>query len=316
MPAQQKWTAGDIPDMTGKVAVVTGGNSGIGFSAAREFARHGAETVLACRSPERGQRALDALRREIPGAKAELLALDLASLDSVARFAEAFAARYARLDVLANNAGIMAVPYGQTEDGFERQNGTNHLGHFALTGHLLDALLATPGARVVNVSSLGHRRAQLDLENLLYEQGGYAPWPAYFRSKLLNLLFTCELQRRFERAGAEAQALAAHPGFSATNLSHEYAENRRLRWFFRLGTVLMQNADMGALPTLRAATDPKATGGQYYGPARLSETTGHPVLVEASAAARNEADARRLWELSEELTGARYSALAGAAPQA
>ena len=311
MPKPKQWTAADIPDLTGKVVVVTGGNSGIGFGAVREFARHGAETVLACRSPERGRRALDALRQELPEAKAELLPLDLASLASVERFAEAFAERYARLDVLANNAGVMAVPYGKTEDGFERQIGTNHLGHFALTGRLLEALLATPGARVVTVSSLGHRRARLDLDNLLYERGGYGAWPAYFRTKLLNLLFTHELQRRFEGAGADAMALAAHPGFSATNLASEYANHKRIRWLIRLGNALMQSAGMGALPTLRAATDPSARGGEYFGPARLSGTTGHPVRAETSAAAREEADARRLWELSEELTGVRYAGLAG-----
>ena len=309
MPDGKPWTAADIPDLTGKVVVVTGGNSGIGFGAVRELARKGAHTILACRSPERGQAAFDVLLAEVPGAKAELMLLDLASLASIERFATEFGERYSRLDVLANNAGIMAVPYGKTEDGFERQVGTNHLGHFALTGRLLEVLLATPGARVVNVSSLGHKRARLDLDDLLYEKGGYAGWPAYFRTKLLNLLFTYELQRRFERAGVEAHSLAAHPGFSSTNLTFEYAGSMHISWIFRLANFLMQSAAMGALPTLRAATDPEAMGGQYFGPGRLNETTGHPVLVEASAAARDEADARRLWAMSEELTGVRYTRL-------
>ena len=309
MPNREKWTADDIPDLTGKVAVVTGANSGIGFEAAKELARKGAATVLACRSPERGQAALDALLADAPGAKAELLALDLASLASIERFAEAFGERHERLDVLANNAGIMVVPYGKTEDGFERQVGTNHLGHFALTGRLLGALLATPGARVVNVSSLGHKRGEVDFDNLLYEQGGYGGWPAYSRTKLLNLLFTYELQRRFEGAGIDAHALAAHPGFSASNLTGHMADRWHMRVALRLFNRLIQGPEMGALPTLRAATDPDARGGQYFGPARLNETTGHPVLVQASDAAHDEADAQRLWALSEELTGVRYAGL-------
>ena len=314
MPRPEKWTADDIPDLTGKVVVVTGGNSGIGFGAVKAVARKGAETVLACRSPERGQAALDALKAKVPGAKADLMALDLTSLASVERFATEFAERYQRLDVLANNAGIMVIPYGKTEDGFERQVGTNHLGHFALTGRLLDVLLATPGARVVNVSSLAHKRAELDLDDLLYEKGGYGEWAAYGRSKLLNMLFTYELQRRFERAGVDAHSLAAHPGFSASNLTGHMAERIHMRIALRIFNTIIQGPDMGALPTLRAATDPDARGGQYFGPAQLNETTGHPVLVEASAEARDEADGARLWELSKELTGVRYAGLeAGAA---
>ncbi len=309
MARREKWTAEDVPDLTGKVVVVTGGNSGIGFGAVKAVARKGAETVIASRSPERGQAALDALKADVPEAKAELMALDLTSLASIEQFATEFSERYPRLDVLANNAGIMVVPYGKTEDGFERQVGTNHLGHFALTGRLLDVLLATPGARVVNVSSLGHKRAELDLDNLLYEKGGYGGWAAYARTKLLNLLFTYELQRRFERAGIDAHSLAAHPGFSASNLTGHMAERLHMRIALRIFNRIIQGPDMGALPTVRAATDPEATGGQYYGPGRLNETTGHPVLVEASAAAHDQAVARRLWDLSEELTGVRYAAL-------
>ena len=313
MARREKWTVADIPDLTGKVAVVTGGNSGIGFGAVKAFARKGAETVLACRSPERGQAALAALKTEVPDAKAEVMLLDLASLASIERFATEFGERYSRLDVLANNAGIMGGPFAKTEDGFERQVGTNHLGHFALTGRLLDGLLATPGARVVNVSSMGHRRGEVDLDNLLYEQGGYGGWTAYFRTKLLNLLFMYELQRRFERRGAEAHSLAAHPGFSGTNLGEVMGNRWRVGWFFKLGFMLMQSADMGALPTLRAATDPAARGGEYYGPGGFMEERGHPVLVASSEASHSEADARRLWEMSEELTGVRYAALDGAA---
>ncbi len=309
MARREHWTADDIPDLTGKVAVVTGASSGIGLEAAKELARKGAETVLACRSEERGQHALDAIRADVPDAKAVLLLLDLASLASVERFAREFGERYSRLDVLANNAGIMGGPFAKTEDGFERQVGTNHLGHFALTGRLLDSLLATPGARVVNVSSLGHRRGEVDFDNLLYERGGYGGWTAYFRTKLLNLLFTYELQRRFEGAGAGAHSLAAHPGFSGTNLGEAMGNRWRMGWFIKLGFMLMQGADRGALPTLRAATDPAARGGEYYGPGGFMEERGHPVLVASSEAAHSEADARRLWEMSEELTGVGYAGL-------
>ncbi len=308
MPRSKRWSASDIPDFTGKVVVVTGANSGIGFEAARELARAGASTVLACRSPERGQSALDELRADLPDAQAELMALDLASLASIERFADEFASRHSRLDVLANNAGIMTVPQlTPTEDGFESQVGTNHLGHFALTGRLLPLLLQTPGARVVTVSSLGHRRGAVDLANLLYDQGGYSPWGAYARSKLANLLFTYELQRRFEQAGADASALAAHPGFSSTNLAlhGSFVAVKRLA-----ANLLFQGADKGALPTLRAAADPEARGGQYYGPGGFQELGGRPVVVPSSADSHDEATARRLWELSESLTGVSFDGLA------
>lgn len=310
MARHDRWTADNIPDLTGRVALVTGANSGIGFEAAKELVRKGAETVLACRSPERGRAALDTLKAAIPEARAELMALNLASLVSVERFAAAFNERYPRLDVLANNAGIMAVPWAQTEDGFELQNGTNHLGHFALTGRLLDLLLSTPGARVVSVSSVGHRQGKIDLDNLLYENGGYGPWKAYFRSKLLNLLFTYELQRRFEAAGAGASSLAAHPGFASTNMGTAAVRPRGLGWAFTLfiGKV-EQSAAMGALPTLRAATDPTARGGQYYGPSGFYEARGYPVVVKSNPISYDEEVARRAWGASEELTGVRFTGL-------
>lgn len=303
-----QWTTKNIPDLSGKVIIVTGANSGIGYEAAKEFARKGARTVLACRSMEKAQAALDQIKQEIPGASAEIMQLDLASLASVREFAEAFKSRYDRLDILVNNAGIMWVEYGKTVDGFECHFGTNHLGHFALTGLLIDLLVKTPGARVVNVSSTGHRAGRMDFDNLMFEGGkGYGRHWAYGRSKLANLLFTYELQRRFEALDADVIATAAHPGGANTNL----ARNIEHLWYFRVLMPLlermMQGADMGALPTLRAAVDPAASGGDYYGPNGSREQTGYPVLVQSSEASHNEADARRLWEISEQLTDIHYN---------
>jgi NAD(P)-dependent dehydrogenase (short-subunit alcohol dehydrogenase family) len=301
------WTTANMPDLSGKVIVVTGANSGIGFEAAKEFARKGAQVILACRNMEKAQAALDELKAELPHAQAEIMQLDLASQASVHHFANEFLSRYDRLDILVNNAGIMMVPYGTTEDGFERQLGTNHLGHFALTGLLIDRLLATPGSRVVNVSSSAHQMGSMDFANLNYEDGvGYSPQGAYGRSKLANLLFTYELQRRYDAAGVDAMAVAAHPGISETNLgAHLYD-----RWYFKplvpfMGQLL-QGADMGALPTLRAAVDPTVAGGDYYGPDGFMEQRGYPVQVSSSAASHNRDDAAQLWQLSEEMTGVHY----------
>lgn len=302
--AADHWTTANMPDLTGKVIIVTGANSGIGFEAAKEFAWKGAHTILACRSMDKAQAALAALQAEIPQAKAEIMQLDLASLASVRQFAEAFKANYDQLDVLVNNAGIMMVPYGRTADGFERQFGTNHLGHFALTGLLFDLLLNTPGARVVNVSSGGHRFGEMDFDNLMFEnQDEYTPMKAYGRSKLANLLFTYELQRRFEALGADAEALAAHPGISDTHL----ADHLLNRWFAPLirplFALMVQSAAMGALPTIRAAVDPQAEGGDYYGPDGPREQRGYPVKVTSNEASYNITNAQKLWQVSEQLTG-------------
>ena len=303
------WTTDHIRDLTGKVVVVTGANSGIGLEAAREMARKGAKTILACRSVERGQKAIDELRAEIPGSMVELMMLDLGSLASIERFTRALIRTRPRLDVLINNAGIMAVPYSQTEDGFESQMGTNHLGHFALTARLLELLLATTGARVVTVSSVAHRAGKMDFSNLLFENRGYSPFRAYWRSKLANLLFTYELQRRFESAGADALSLAAHPGFSSTDIGRHLGRH----WYSRLERPLLhsfsQRPAMGALPALRAAVDSKVKGGQYYGPGGFLGLRGSPVVVTSNAASRNQQHARQLWQVSEKLTGIHYSQL-------
>lgn len=305
MPDQ--WTTEDIPDLTGKAIVVTGANSGIGFEAAKAFAGKGARTILACRNLVKAEEALARIHDEHAGAKASVMQLDLASLRSVREFAEAFKAEHDALDVLLNNAGIMMAPYGTTGDGFERQLGINHLGHFALTGLLIDLILETPGARVVNVSSAGHRFGNMDFDNLLFEGGKeYSPTKAYGRSKLANLLFTYELQRRFEAAGAQALAVAAHPGTANTNLTRYLDDKWYYKLFYPLFQGMVQNQAMGALPSIRAATDPTVQGGQYYGPDGFMQQRGHPVVVESNKASHNEADARRLWEVSEELTGVRF----------
>ena len=301
------WTTADIPDLAGKVIIVTGANSGIGFEAAKEFARSHAQVILACRSMAKAQVALDAITAELPDACATIMQLDLASQSSIHQFADEFLTRYDRLDVLVNNAGIMMVPYGVTEDGFERQLGTNHLGHFALTGLLIDRLRSTPGSRVVNVSSGAHRMGVMDFSNLNYDGGiDYSPTGAYGRSKLANLLFTYELQRRYEANGVDAIAVAAHPGISDTNLGAHLYDRWYVKLFAPLTGRLFQGAEMGALPTIRAAVDPGVVGADYYGPDGFMEQRGYPVLVPSSAASHNLDDAVRLWQVSEELTGVHY----------
>lgn len=301
------WTTKNIPDLTGKVIVITGANSGIGFEAAKEFARKGAQVVLACRSMDKAQEALRLILKEIPKAKAEVMGLDLTSLKSVRKFADEFKNKFDRLDVLLNNAGIMMVPYGKTEDGFERQFGTNHLGHFALTGLLIDVILKTPKARIVNVSSTGHRFGEMHFDNLMFEGGNdYSPMKAYGRSKLSNLLFTYEAQRRFEAMGVGAIAVAAHPGMSDTHLADHLFNKFPFILMRPFSGLAVQSAAMGALPNIRACVDPEVTGGQYFGPDGKREAKGWPVLVESSEASHNEEDAQKLWEISEELTGIQF----------
>lgn len=301
------WTVDNIPDLTGKVIIVTGANSGIGFEATRQFALKGAHTILACRNMEKAQVALAKIQAEFPNAQAEIIQLDLASLKSIHEFTLAFKAKYNRLDVLLNNAGIMMVPYKRTEDGFESQVGTNHLGHFALTGLLIDILEKTPGSRVVNISSGGHRMGIMDFDNLMYAKGkDYSRTGAYGRSKLSNLLFTYELERRLEANGANPIAVAAHPGLSETHLSDHFFGGRLKIFSHAFMKLMAQSAEMGALPGIRAAVDPQARGGQYYGPNGQRERKGYPVLAQSNQASHDEADARHLWQVSEELTGVYY----------
>jgi NAD(P)-dependent dehydrogenase (short-subunit alcohol dehydrogenase family) len=307
------WTFDDIPDQSGRTAVVTGANSGLGFVCARELALRGAHVVLACRSAVRGAAALEAISRAAPGARVELEALDLSELASVEAFAGRFLSAHPSLDLLINNAGVMAPPRSLTADGFELQIGTNHLGHFALTGRLLGALAAGAGARVVTLSSNGHKLGRIDFDDLHYARR-YSRWLAYCRSKLANLLFALELDRRLRASSSAVRSLAAHPGYAATNLQHSTSA------FVRLAMVagdalLAQSADRGALPALYAACEPSAEGGAYIGPSGPGEFRGAPRPVSPSRAARDEAVAARLWEVSEELTGVRF-AFASSAPSA
>ncbi|UUO01577.1 SDR family NAD(P)-dependent oxidoreductase [Mycolicibacterium novocastrense] len=298
-----KWTAADIPDQSGRTVIVTGANSGLGYDTAAALAGAGATVVLAVRNLDKGNEAVDRIKKSSPKAAVSVQALDLSSLDSVRRAADELRAAHPRIDLLINNAGVMYVPSRETtEDGFEMQFGTNHLGHFALTGLLLDNLRSVDGSRVVTVSSVGHRiMARIRFEDPHFETG-YNRVQAYGQSKLANLLFTFELQRRLAAAGAPTIAVAAHPGFSDTELMRYipvFVPN--IVW-----KIFTQPADKGALPTLRAATDPDVQGGQYYGPDGIGEVKGHPKLVASSAQSRDEDIQRRLWNMSEELTGLTY----------
>ena len=289
-----RWDAEDIPDLDGLTAVVTGANSGLGLEVCMLLAGAGAQVTLACRNRDKAGVAA----RQV-GRWAEVVVVDLASLSSIADAADQIASRVTHLDILVNNAGVMAVDRSRTADGFETQFGVNHLGHFALTARLLPLLVAAPAARVVNVSSMGHRAGTMDFHDLMFDQRRYDRWRPYFQSKLANLLFTYELDRRFRDAGARAMALAAHPGASSTDLGQEGSGVGNL--FLRLSSGFGQPARMGALPIVRAAVDPAARGGEFYGPQFLM--FGHPVRETPSRRARDAVAARRLWEESEKLTG-------------
>ncbi|HEX5567387.1 MAG TPA: oxidoreductase [Streptomyces sp.] len=298
------WTARNIPDLVGRTAVVTGANSGIGYVTARELARHGARVVLACRDRVRGGAALRRLLDELPEAEAELRLLDLAGLASVRSFAAELPGD--RLDLLVNNAGLMAVPYSRTADGFETQFGVNHLGHFALTGLLLDRLLATPGARVVTVSSLAHALSNIDLDDLGCERR-YNPWVAYARSKTANLLFVHELARRTARHGLVSAA--AHPGYAATELQERgprlAGRRGQVRVMRLLNRLVAASPDLGATPVLYAATAPGVRPDSFTGP-RVLGMRGGPAPSWRASWTRDDTASALLWAASERLTGVRY----------
>jgi NAD(P)-dependent dehydrogenase (short-subunit alcohol dehydrogenase family) len=299
------WEPERIPDQTGRIAVVTGANSGLGLVAARELARKGARVVMACRNLDKGHAAVDAIRSEVPDAQLQLDELDLASLASVRSFAERFTDTHDALDLLLNNAGVMAAPRRQTADGFELHLGTNHLGHFALTNLLLPLMEGREDARVVTLSSNAHKTVRgIAFDNLNGDRR-YFRWNAYGQSKLANLLFALELDRRLKARGSTVKSLAAHPGYAATNLQSAAAPLVD-RLFMKVGNaVVAQNDEMGALPVLYAATEPGLEGGTYAGPDGIGEHRGHPKVVQPNRAAKNEETARRLWDVSAELTGER-----------
>jgi NAD(P)-dependent dehydrogenase (short-subunit alcohol dehydrogenase family) len=306
------WTVDSIPDQSGKTYIVTGANSGIGYEAALQLAKKGAHVVLACRSPERSQAAADRIAAAAPGAKLELAPLDLASLRSVRSFADWFQRTHERLDVLVNNAGVMAIPRQVTEDGFEMQFATNHLGHFALTGLLIARLLASAPSRIVNVSSMVHTMGRFDWGDLQMERH-YGKWPAYARSKMANLLFTYELSRRLQARGAKVLAVACHPGYAATNLQSvgpAMTGSAIGKAMMSIGnSILAQSAAAGAWPTLRAATAPDVRSGDFYGPGGPMHIAGAPIKHASHRRSYSKGDARRLWDASVELTGVSFAEL-------
>ena len=299
---KQKWGFDDIPDLSGKTMIVTGGNSGLGFEAVKSLSAKGSEVILACRSIKKGESARKEILEEYSDAQINVMALDLSDLESIHSFAKKIDEKYEKMDVLLNNAGIFC-PYQKTKDGFEMQIGVNHLGHFALTGLLLPLLKNMPGSRVVNVSSLGHTYGKMDFDDFMFENKKYSIIKAYGNTKLANLLFTYELQRRFEKSNINCIAVAAHPGLSKSNLA-KYVNGQIL---YKIGvaisSIMTQSTSMGTLSEVMASVDPYVKGGEYYGPGGFREWRGNPVKVESNEASHNLKDAQKLWELSENLTG-------------
>lgn len=300
-----KWTIAEVPDQRGRVAVVTGANSGIGLWTAVALANKGAHVVLAVRNVDKGNAVAAQIAAQNPRANATVQQLDLSSLQSIRRCADELKTAHQSIDLLINNAGVMYPPKGTTEDGFELQFGTNHLGHFALTGLLLERLLPVEGSRVVTLGSNGHKMlAKIHFDDLQWERR-YRKVPAYGQSKLANLLFTYELQNRLDQINAPTSALAAHPGSTNTDLTRHLPTALKpvtdVLW-----PLMSQSAEMGALPTLRAATDPSAKGGQYYGPDGFGEQRGNPILVQSNARSHDQKVQHLLWEVSEELTDVVY----------
>ncbi|MGH9043195.1 MAG: oxidoreductase [Acidimicrobiia bacterium] len=298
-----RWDESQVPSLGGRVVLVTGANSGLGLAESKVFARHGARVLMACRNLGKAEAAAAEVRAEASGgASIDIVSLDLASLASVAAAAKLVRDQETRLDLLINNAGLMAIDEARTEDGFEMQLGVNHLGHFALTAQLAPLVLSTPGSRIVSMASVGHRFAQFRADDLFFEQRGYNRWRVYFQSKLANLLFTAELHRRLSEAGAGTMALAAHPGGTSTDLGVEGGGVTNT--LVKPVMMMQQPASLGALPLVRAATDPHARSGQFYGPQWM--IGGYPRLETPGPQARRADDALRLWERSEELTGVSF----------
>lgn len=298
------WTTENIPDLKGKIIIVTGGNSGLGLASVKAYAAKRAEVIMACRSVKKGENARAEILSENPKANIRVMELDLSNFWSIRIFAAEFKKEYYNLDILLNNAGIMMTGYSQTKDGVELQQSTNYFGHYALTGLLLDLLAATPGSRVVNVSSIAHKTGTMNFRNLLYDKGkGYTPYKAYSRSKLENLLFTFELQRFFKLNQIDCKAVVAHPGVSHTNLFNNAASGWIRAIIRPVFVKLVQPANMGALPQLRASVDPNVKGAEFYGPDGYMQMKGYPIRIKAAAHAYNMNAARLLWDYSERVTG-------------
>jgi len=299
----ENWTTDNIPDLTGKTIIVTGGNSGLGYESVKAFAQKGAHVILASRSIDKGKAAKNEMGNV--NGSIEVMQLDLGDFASVKNFADKFKEKFEKLDVLLNNAGIMTTPYFTTKDGLEGQMGTNHFGHFALTGHLFELIKNTPDSRIVNVSSAGHKAGKMDFDNLLFDGGkGYGRMKSYGRSKLSNLLFTYELQRRFEKAGINSIAVASHPGGTQTNLDRHINNKLWFKVLTPLFKMMTMKQEQGALSQIRACTDTEVKGGEYYGPNKGMK--GWPVKVESNEASHNTEDAKKLWAISEEKTGIKY----------
>ena len=298
--SKQKWDSSNIADQKGKVALVTGSSSGIGYEAARVLANKNATVIIVVRNLEKGNAALEKIKAGYSEADARVMEMDLADLESVRRFAEQFKQEDSRLDLLINNAGVMMPPYCKTVDDFELQFGTNHLGHFALTGRLLDLIKSTPGSRIVNVSSGAHNYGNLDFDDLHCDDRPYKKMKAYGDSKIANLYFTYELQRKFDKAEYNAISTASHPGWTATELQ------RHTGLFSFLNNFFAQGLEMGTLPTLYAAVAPDVKGGDYYGPDGWREMRGYPKKVQSNKLSHDKDIAAKLWEVSEKLTGVEY----------
>ena len=306
------WSTNDMPSQQGKIALITGANSGIGFEAAKALAEKGAHVIMACRNPQKANEAMDTLRREVPNADITFLQMDLASQSSIKAAVETFKEDHTQLDLLINNAGVMWLPKSDTEDGYEMQFGTNHLGHFTLTGLLLDMLTNTPDSRIVTVSSLGHYTGKIHFDDIKLDKR-YGKHKSYAQAKLANLMFAYELDRKLKAAGKNTRSIAVHPGGSSTNLATPGFE-KGASLFTGVAKVFFpyvtQNAQSGALPTLFGATAAEANGGDYIGPSKLFEVIGAPKKVSSSRYSKRKDVAEQLWKLSEELTNIQFDAIA------
>ncbi len=294
---QKKWDIDNISDQSGRTIIVTGSSSGIGLETARVLALKNGEVIIAVRNPEKGNKAAEKILTEKKDAKVNVMIIDLSDLNSVKEFADTFRKEHKKLDILINNAGVMVPPYSKTKDGFELQMGTNHLGHFALTGRLLDILTETKGSRIVNVSSMAHKTGNIDFDDLNWESRKYKPWKAYGDSKIANLYFTLELAGKLEEKGTDTIVTSAHPGWTATDLQRHASGANFLNRF------LAQSIDMGALPTLYGAVGEKVVNGDFFGPSGFMEMKGYPKKVYPNKKAQKKAISEKLWEISEDVTG-------------